>query len=75
MWFQCLWGTKKIFETIEKSIIVFCYPGTMFAKILLVWLAFAVMLWVMLAGVLIEKHIKTFKESLEKEEIVAMSVY
>ena len=52
-----------------------CYPDTMFAKILLVWLAFAVMLWVMLAGVLLEKHIKIFKESLEKEEIVAMSVY
>jgi len=47
----------------------------MFAKILLVWLTFAVMLWVVLAGVLIEKHIKIFKESLEKEEIVAMSVY
>ena len=47
----------------------------MFAKILLVWLAFAVMLWVTLGGVLLEKHIKTFKESLEKEEIVAMSVY
>ena len=58
----------------------------MFAKILLVWLTFAVMLWVVLAGVLLEKHIKIFKESLEKEEyetsslraepiIVAMSVY
>lgn len=63
-----------------------CYPDTMFAKILLVWLTFAVMLWVVLAGVLIEKHIKIFKESLEKEEyetsslraepiIAAMSVY
>ena len=47
----------------------------MLAKILLVWLTFAVILWAMLAAVLLEKHIKIFKESLEKEEIVAMSVY
>jgi len=47
----------------------------MFAKILLVWLTFAVIVWAMVAVVLLEKHIKIFKESLEKEEIVAMSVY
>jgi hypothetical protein len=47
----------------------------MLEKIFLIWLALAVMVWAVIAGVLIEKHIKIFKESLEKEEIVASSVY
>ena len=47
----------------------------MLERILLIWLALAIMIWAIVAGVLLEKHIKIFKESLEKEEIAAMSVY
>jgi len=45
----------------------------MLEKIFLIWLAFAVMLWAVVAGVLLEKHVDIVKDSLESD--VAMSVY
>lgn len=55
----------------------------MLERILLIWLALAIMIWAVVAGVLLEKHIKIFKESLENETsslraepiIAAMSLY
>ena len=46
----------------------------MLEKILLIWLALAIMIWAIVAGVLLEKHIKIFKESLEKEEYETSSL-
>ena len=45
----------------------------MLEKILLIWLALAIMIWVVVAGVLLEKHIDIVKDSLESD--AAMSLY